>query len=96
MEKRYNPAEKLLSDIESLVDEFTAEVNCTMDVGEKLQSFEDFQLLYMVRDDVSVATGHLIDMKFKMAVLSKDMKSALNEILQAIDQFNELYLDENK
>lgn len=91
MEKKYNPAEAFINKLEELgniISEMKGEEN------PDAISFDDFNELEDLRDDISRATGYLVDLKFNFQPLSKNMKRAIRDMLMVVDQFNELCHEE--
>lgn len=92
----FNPVDKFIKDIENSLIAFSDAVDIDLDIDETFYSYRDFEKIEMVRDDMDIAVGHLVDMKFQKLPLSSKMKSVLDELLYSVDQFNELFLEEYK
>lgn len=91
MEKKYNPVETFINKLEELggiVSDMVQEEN------PDAMTYEEFSELEDLRDDVSRATGYLVDLKFSNEPLSKNMKRAIRDMLMVVDQFNELCHEE--
>jgi len=87
----YNPAEAFINKLEELggiVSDLVHEEN------PDAMSYDEFSELEDLRDDVSRATGYLVDLKFSQKPLSKNMKRVIRDMLMVVDQFNELCHEE--
>lgn len=85
----YNPAEQFLEDIKKVCANFIDE-----NTEDEVMSFDDFNKLDMLRDDVARATLYMVQLKFDMKPMSKAMNRAIADMLMVVDQFNELCHEE--
>ena len=85
----YNPADKFIEDIKKVCADFIVENN-----EDEIMSFDDFNKLDMLRDDVARATLYMVQLKFDMKPMTKAMNRAIADMLMVVDQFNELCSEE--
>lgn len=85
----YNPAEQFIDDIKKVCADFITE-----NVEEDVMSFDEFNKLDMLRDDIARATLYMVQMKFDMKPMTKAMNRAIADMLMVVDQFNELCSEE--
>ena len=85
----YNPAEQFLKDIKKVCADFVSET-----AEEGVMSFDEFNKLDMLRDDIARATLYMVQLKFDMKPMTKLMNRAIADMLMVVDQFNELCHEE--